>query len=74
MDSDSEVRRVRRSMSERAGHDIRNLIASINAQWPEDASHTIDPGTKAERCDPRGTGERDRDELKTRSTLSKPLV
>lgn len=51
MDSYSEVRRVRRQMSERAGHDIRVLIATINGQWPEDASRTIDPGTSAEQCD-----------------------
>lgn len=52
MDSYSEVRRVRKEMSARAGHDIRALIASINSRWPDDASHAIDPGTKAEsmRC------------------------
>lgn len=57
MDSYSEVRRVRLAMSERAGHDIRNLIRSINAQWPEDASQTIDPGKKDERCDTRGPAD-----------------
>jgi len=47
MDSYNEVRRVRKEMSQRAGHDIRALIASINSRWPDDASHAIDPGTKA---------------------------
>ena len=51
MDSYSEVRRVRKEMSARSGHDIRTLIASINSRWPKEASHTIDPGTKAEQCD-----------------------
>jgi len=51
MDSYSEVRRVRKLMSERAGHDIRKLIASINERWPEDTARVIDPGTQAERCD-----------------------
>jgi len=53
MDSYSEVRRVRKEMSARAGHDIRTLIASINSRWPDEASHAIDPGTKAEQCDAR---------------------
>ncbi len=51
MDSYSEVRRVRKLMSERAGHDIRKLIASINERWLGDATETIDPGTMAEQCD-----------------------
>lgn len=51
MDSYSEVRRVRKQMSEHAGHDIRQLIASINSRWPEEAAHAIDPGTRAEQCD-----------------------
>lgn len=51
LDSYSEVRRVRKEMSEQAGHDIRKLIASINGRWPEDAARAIDPGTQAERCD-----------------------
>ena len=50
MDSYSEVRRVRKEMSARAGHDIRTLIASINSRWPDEASHTLDHGTKAEQC------------------------
>ncbi|NOY29155.1 MAG: hypothetical protein GXP28_02955 [Planctomycetes bacterium] len=57
MDSYSEVRRVRKQMSERAGHDIRTLIASINERWPKDASLAIDPGTKAEQCDAHGTAD-----------------
>lgn len=51
MDSYSEVRRVRKQMSDSAEHDIRALIASINSRWPDEASHTMDPGTKAEQCD-----------------------
>lgn len=51
MDSYSEVRRVRKEMSNQAGHDIRTLIASINGRWPDEASRTIDTGTKAEQCD-----------------------
>ncbi|MFT5524588.1 MAG: hypothetical protein ACI9G1_003404 [Pirellulaceae bacterium] len=57
MDSFDEVRRVRKEMSERAGHDIRTLIASINNRWPDDASRAIDPGTKAEQCDARGAAD-----------------
>ena len=51
MDSYNEVRRVRKEMSARAGHDIRRLIASINNRWPHEALLAIDPGTKAEQCD-----------------------
>ena len=51
MDSYSEVRRVRKEMSERSGHDIRKLIASINSRWPDEASIAMDPGTKSEQCD-----------------------
>ena len=51
MDSYSEVRRVRKQMSDAAGHDVRTLIASINSRWPDEASRTIDPGTQAEQCD-----------------------
>lgn len=57
MDSYSEIRRVRKEMSALARHDIRTLIATINARWPDDASHTIDPGTKAEQCDGRGAAD-----------------
>lgn len=55
MDSYTEVRRVRAEMSKQAGHNIRTLIASINQQWPDEASRAIDPGTKAEKCDAHGT-------------------
>ena len=51
MDSYTEVRRVRKEMSERAGHEIRALIASISDKWPDEAALTIDPGTKVEQCD-----------------------
>ena len=51
MDSYSEVRRVRQEMSQAAGHDIRKLIAMINAGRTEVASRIIDPGTQAEQTD-----------------------
>lgn len=57
MDSYSEVRRVRSEMSKRVGHDIRALIASINDRWPDDVSHAVDFGTKAEQCDARGAAD-----------------
>jgi hypothetical protein len=57
MDSYSEVRRVRKEMSERAGHDIRTLIASINQRWRNDASRIIDPGTKAQQCAEHGAAD-----------------
>jgi len=57
MDSYSEVRRVRKEMSDRSGHDVRTLIASINSQWPAEAARTIDLGTKAEQCDTHGAAD-----------------
>jgi len=57
MDSYNEIRRVRKEMSARAGHDIRTLIASINARWPDEAARAIDPGTKAEQCDAHGAAD-----------------
>ena len=57
MDSYNEIRRVRKEMSARAGHDIRALIASINSRWPDDAVRTIDPGTKAEQCAAHGVAD-----------------
>ncbi|QDU87089.1 hypothetical protein Pla175_04440 [Pirellulimonas nuda] len=51
MNSYSEVRRVRHAMSAAAGHDIRRLIAEINARRSEASHRIIDPGTKAEQCD-----------------------
>ena len=50
MDSYSEVRRVRKAMSEAAGHDMRKLAAMFNARRSEVADRIIDPGTKAEQC------------------------
>ncbi len=52
MDSYSEVRRVRQAMSDAAGHDVHKLAALINARRGEVADRIIDPGTKAEQCDP----------------------
>jgi len=57
MDSYNEVRRVRKEMSARAGHDIRRLIAAINDRWPHEVSRSIDPGTKAEQCDAHGAAD-----------------
>lgn len=51
MDSYSEVRRVRKQMSEAVGHDVRKLIAAINKRRDRVASRMIDPGTKAEETD-----------------------
>ncbi|NQV26160.1 MAG: hypothetical protein HQ518_17535 [Rhodopirellula sp.] len=51
MNSYSEVRRVRKAMSQAAGHDIRQLIAMINERRSEVLSRIIDPGTQAEQCD-----------------------
>jgi hypothetical protein len=49
MDSYSEVRRVRKAMSEAVGHDPRKLAATFNARKAEVADRLIDPGTKAEQ-------------------------
>ena len=57
MDSYSEVRRVRKAMSEAAGHDVRKLAAMFNARRSEVADRIIDPGTKAERCDAHGAAD-----------------
>lgn len=51
MDSYSEVRRIRKAMSEAAGHDVRKLAAMFNARRAEVADRIIDPGTKAEQTD-----------------------
>ena len=50
MDSYSEVRRVRMSMSADAEHDIRKLAAKYNELRASVASRIVDPGTKAEQC------------------------
>jgi len=57
MDSFSEVRRIRKMMSEAAGHDIRKLAAMFNARRAEVADRIIDPGTKAEQCDAHGNAD-----------------
>ena len=57
MDSYSEVRRVRKAMSQAAGHDIRKLIAMINERRSEVADRLFDPGTKAEQCDAHGAAD-----------------
>ena len=58
MDSFSEVRRVRKLMSEAAGHDIRKLAAMFNARRVEVVDRIIDPGTRAEQCDAHGAADR----------------
>ena len=54
MDSYSEVRRVRKAMSEAAGHDIHKLAAMINASRAQVAVRIIDPGTQAAASDSQG--------------------
>ncbi len=54
MDSYTEVRRVRKAMSDVAGHDVRELAAMFNERRSQVADRIIDPGTKAEQCDVRG--------------------
>lgn len=51
MNSYREVRRIRAEMSERAGHDVRRLIAMINERRSQCRERLIDPGTAAEHCD-----------------------
>ena len=58
MDSYSEVRRVRKAMSQAVGHDIRKLIALINERRSEVADRIIDPGSKAEQCAAHGAADR----------------
>ncbi len=58
MDSYSEVRRVRKAMSEAAGHDVRKLAAMYNARRAEVAERIIDPGTTAEQCDAHGAASK----------------
>lgn len=57
MDSYSEVRRIRKAMSEAAGHDIRKLAAMFNERRAEFVDRIIDPGTNAEQCDSHGAAE-----------------
>ena len=58
MNSYSEVRRVRKAMSEAAGHDVRKLAALFNERRTQVADRIIDPGTKAEQCNVRGDNDR----------------
>lgn len=57
MDSYSEVRRVRKAMSDAVGHDVRKLAAMFNARRAEVADRIIDPGTEAEQCDAHGAAD-----------------
>lgn len=50
MDSYSEVRRVRKAMSDAAGHDISKLATMYNEHLAQVADRIIDPGTEAEQC------------------------
>ena len=47
MNNIHEVRRVRREMSQAAGHDIRRLIAAINETREKVTSRIISPGSTA---------------------------
>jgi hypothetical protein len=51
MDSYSEIRRVRKAMSDSAGHDVHKLAAMFNERRNQVVDRIIDPGTKAEQCD-----------------------
>ena len=50
MSSLSEVRKVRNAMSAAAGHDVRKLIAQLNAGREEVRARIISPGARAESC------------------------
>ena len=54
MDSYTEIRRVRKAMSDSVGHDVRKLAAMFNERRSQVAERIIDPGTKAEQCDAHG--------------------
>jgi hypothetical protein len=51
MDSYNEVRRVRKAMSNAAGHDVRKLAAMFNERREQVTDRIVDPGTRAEQCD-----------------------
>jgi len=50
MSSLSEVRKVRNAMSAAVGHDVRKLIAQLNAGREEVRARIISPGACAESC------------------------
>jgi hypothetical protein len=52
MNSLTEVRRIRREMSKAAGHDVRRLIATINASREKETGRIISPGFAAETVSP----------------------
>jgi hypothetical protein len=47
-----EIRRVRSEMSQKAGHDVRRLIAMLNENRSEYLDRIISPGNDAEQCRP----------------------
>ena len=51
MSSLSEVRKVRNAMSAAVGHDVRKLIAQLNAGREDVRARIISPGARAETCD-----------------------
>ena len=59
MNSYSEVRRVRKAISEAAGHDVRKLAALFNERRTQVADRIIDPGITAVQCDVRGADDRE---------------
>lgn len=52
MNSLSAVRRVRKEMSQAAGHDVRKLIATINESRAKVSARIISPGSAAETVAP----------------------
>lgn len=51
MSSFGGVRKVRREMSAAVGHDVRKLIAQLNARRDEVRPRIITPNARAETCD-----------------------
>lgn len=51
MSSLGEVRKVRHAMSAAVGHDVRKLIAQLNARREDVRARIIAPGACTETCD-----------------------
>ena len=56
MNSLTEVRRIRAEMSKAAGHDVRRLLATINAARDKLVGRIISPGSAAETVAQAKTG------------------
>ncbi|MFO7905704.1 MAG: hypothetical protein ACQESR_07245 [Planctomycetota bacterium] len=50
MDSYSEVRRVRKAMSDAAGHHVRKLAAMFNERRTQVVDRIVDPGSRKQTC------------------------